>query len=126
MEICLDTDIVVDILRRREDVIEELKKISFTPAITAITVTELFMGERRGENLELLLREMKFYPLDFEAAVIAGKIYKELKKKGKLIDFRDLLIGAICIKFNLPLMTRNTRHFKRLTMYGLKLFNIHY
>ena len=41
--------------------------------------------------------------LDFslKAAMSAGKIYKALKSKGKMIDIENILIGAIAISNNL-------------------------
>jgi len=61
---------------------------------------------------------------DNKALIKASEIYASLKKKGKLIDERDLMIGAICISNNLPLATLNKKHFNRLKQYGLKMIDI--
>ena len=119
MEICLDTSIIIDLLRKKEKTVKQLLRLEFTPAITAVTVAELYMGERKDEKLDLVLKRLKFYPLDYESSRLAGKIYRALKKRGELIEFRDILIAAICIKHGIPLLTKNTKHFKRLEEYGL-------
>ncbi|RLE96119.1 MAG: type II toxin-antitoxin system VapC family toxin [Thermoprotei archaeon] len=98
--------------------------MEFVPAVTAVTVAELYMGERGGEKLDLVLRRLKFYPLDFESARLAGKIYRALRRRGEPIDFRDVLTGAICIRQGVPLVTRNVRHFKRLEELGLAVMSI--
>jgi len=48
-------------------------------------------------------------------------MYRDLKKRGELVDERDLLIAATAIALGVPLKTRNTAHYQRLTRYGLKL-----
>ncbi len=124
MEVCLDTDVLIDLLRGRREVVERLRGLEFVPAVTAVTVAELYMGERGGEKLDLILRRLKFYPLDFESARLAGKIYRALRRRGEPIDFRDVLTGAICIRQGVPLVTRNVRHFKRLEEFGLAVMSI--
>ncbi len=54
--------------------------------------------------------------LDFtiKAAMQAGKIYKDLKLKGMMIDIEDLLIGAVALSNNLKLATENRNHFDRI------------
>ena len=59
---------------------------------------------------------------DNEVLTKAGEIWIELKKSGELIDDRDVLIASVAITKNIPLLTRNVKHFKRLERFGLKLF----
>ncbi len=49
------------------------------------------------------------------------EIYRDLKFKGELIDERDLIVAATAISNDLPLLTRNRRHYERLLKYGLVL-----
>jgi len=114
---------MIDLLRGRREVVERLRGLELVPAVTAVTVAELYMGERAGEKLDLVLRRFKFYPLDFESARLAGKIYRILRGRGELVEFRDILIGAVCIRHGLPLVTRNVRHFKKLEEFGLTVIN---
>jgi len=50
---------------------------------------------------------------DNRAMIKASEIYAVLRRKGKLIDERDLMVGAICLSNNLPLATLNKKHFDR-------------
>ena len=124
MEVCLDTSIIIDLLRKREKITKKLLELEVVPTLTAITVTELYMGEKKGEKLDLILKRLKFYPLDFESSRLAGKIYKTLRRRGELVEFRDILIGAICIRYGVPLMTKNVKHFKRLEEFGLTVISL--
>ena len=61
-------------------------------------------------------------PLDNEVLREASSIWRELRESGKLIDDRDLLIGATAIAKDLPLWTKNEKHFSRLKKRGLVLW----
>jgi len=49
-------------------------------------------------------------------------LWCNLRQQGKVLDERDLFIGALCIEKDLPLWTFNKKHFKMLKDYGLRLF----
>jgi predicted nucleic acid-binding protein len=55
-----------------------------------------------------------------------GKIFAEqrvkLRKKNKLIDNFDLLIGSTALYYNLQLLTNNVKHFERIE--NLEIRNI--
>ncbi|MCK4476620.1 MAG: type II toxin-antitoxin system VapC family toxin [Methanophagales archaeon] len=53
-------------------------------------------------------------PFTEKTAKIAGEIMAELRREQKLIEIRDLFIGAECIENNTLLLTRNITHFERL------------
>ncbi|HEB62043.1 MAG TPA: type II toxin-antitoxin system VapC family toxin [Bacteroidetes bacterium] len=52
----------------------------------------------------------------------AARTYRELKKSGKPIGMRDIMIGGITIANNLSFSTNNTKDFKRIK--NLKLFTL--
>ncbi len=58
-------------------------------------------------------------PLSEEAATHAADQYATLCKQGKPLDDIDLLIAGIALANNPVLVTRNTKHFRRIE--GLKL-----
>jgi len=97
--------------------------------ITTITLYELIRGdvlagfnaEDSKEDYEKIFMVLHF---DNEAIIKASEIYATLKKEGRLIDERDLMIGAICISNNLPLATLNKKHFERLKKFGLRIVDI--
>lgn len=60
-------------------------------------------------------------PLDEALAIVAGDLRAEWKRHGTPVAYGDGLIAATAMGRNLTLVTRNTRHFARVT--GLKLEN---
>ena len=97
--------------------------------MTIITLYELTRGDVyvgfKGEEVKADYEKV-FYvlPLDNKSVVIASEIWSNLRRKGKLLDERDLLVGAICIANELPLATLNKKHFERLKEYGLEILEL--
>jgi tRNA(fMet)-specific endonuclease VapC len=58
-------------------------------------------------------------PLDVSAAMLAGEIYARLDRTEDRIGVQDALIAGICRRIDLPLATRNARHFRRVRGLGL-------
>lgn len=56
--------------------------------------------------------------LDTDASI---EIFKDLKKRGKLIPMRDLFIASSSIVNNCALATLNKKHFENIK--GLELLN---
>ena len=56
--------------------------------------------------------------LGYSEIILALKIFKDLVKKGDLINDNDIVIGAICINNNIPLLTLNKKHFKKTTKHA--------
>jgi predicted nucleic acid-binding protein len=86
-------------------------------ALTSVSVFELYagvVGKRRLSQIETLIRGVTILPLDVVEAVIAGKIYTQLKSKGQLIGTHDILIAATCVANTVPLYTKNVAHFSKI------------
>lgn len=84
-------------------------------ALTSLSVFELYAGvisKRRLIQIENFVKEIHIFPLNLVEAAIAGRIFTELKAKGKLIGNQDILIAGICIANSLPLLTKNVAHFE--------------
>jgi tRNA(fMet)-specific endonuclease VapC len=118
-----DTDLIVDFLRNREPGASTVVHLVQTGMlrITAISAFELRLGAdflRRREPIEALLSG-RTLPLDLLGALHAGRISSTLRSEGRPIDVRDALLAGVCLRFSLPLATRNTRHFYRVP--GLEL-----
>lgn len=120
---CLDTDILVAILRGREEAKEKVAELDEENkgATTSVNAFELFFGanksERKQENLKeasKLLERLTIFPLDLASSKKAAEISAKLATKGETIDFRDAMIAAIAIENGLTLVTRNQVHFKRI------------
>lgn len=122
--IVADTDVLIDALQGLPgltDLVEDLLR-GRRLATTAITRIELGVGagspsERDG--VEALLASVPVLPLDAEAAAVASRVGASLRSAGSGIPMADLAIGGICLALDVPLLTRNRRHFERIE--GLRL-----
>ena len=119
---CLDTDILVAILRGKEEARKKIDEIEDEKgATTSVNAFELFFGanksERKQENLKetsRLLERLTVFPLDLASSKRAGEIFAKLMAKGEEIDFRDAMVAAVAVENGLTLVTRNQVHFKRI------------
>jgi len=121
-----DTDVVIDFFSGAEpfaSTIADLMKVDGL-ALTSVTVFELYAGitgKKRLKQIDDLVSIMPVFPLEKKDAETGAQIYNDLKQAENLIGNQDILIAGICITHNLPLVTRNTEHFSRIS--HLKLFS---
>ena len=90
-------------------------------ALSTVCVFELEHGiwrakdaaqaSRRREFLDDLFAAVPSYPLTFDIARRAARIDAEAKRKGVVIPFQDLVIGATALEFGYAVATLNVRHF---------------
>jgi predicted nucleic acid-binding protein len=62
----------------------------------------------------LLTESLGVLPFDARVADEAANIYHRLRTTNRMIEFRDIFIAATCIVHNVPLVTRNKKHFERV------------
>jgi|SRR5659263_83566 len=120
MAIVVDTDILIDLLREKEYAvlkIEELEK-NQELATTDINAFELYFGaynsskkERNIVSTKGLLKTLILLHTNEEIMETAGRIFSEMRAKGKMIEIRDLLIAAISLHNGYKLLTKNRDHF---------------
>ncbi len=120
-KICLDSDIIIDILNNKKEVKEILESIGKEFYTTSINIFEAWYGRKDTEKIENLISALYKLSFDEKSAKLAAQILTELKDKGNLIEPRDMFIGAICIANEIALFTKNKKHFERLEKFGLKL-----
>jgi tRNA(fMet)-specific endonuclease VapC len=122
MGIVVDTDVLIDLLREKDDAVKKIRELEKNEelATTDINVFELYFGaynsNKRDKNLSStrgLLKNMTLLHTTEEAMEIGGRIYSDMKAKGKSIDIRDVLIAAITLQNGASLLTRNREHFER-------------
>lgn len=117
--VVVDTDIIIDYLKKRHPGAELLKKayLKYSIHITSITVYELLYGVQKSGKANLINRLLKYVtvvPFDDAAAKKAAAIHYALRNKGMDIGVKDSFIAGICDAHNMPLLTRNIDHFKRV------------
>lgn len=122
-KICLDTDIAIAIINGDKRVEQLIPRLSNYPVyLTAITVFELLLRETRLDIVKRFINDSEIIPFKEKEAIKASSVFKELKKKGLLVDMRDIFIAASCIANDCPLLTFNKKHFENIK--ELKLFDI--
>ncbi|MEO6547733.1 MAG: type II toxin-antitoxin system VapC family toxin [Ferruginibacter sp.] len=116
--ICLDTNILIAHKRSKQKALTRLYQLSleYTFAVTSVTAFELYRGDNSDEDIfwSQFFSQVKVLDFDLQTAMEAGRIYKELKSKGLMIDIEDILIAAIAITNKLTLATDNKNHFGRI------------
>ncbi|OYT52479.1 hypothetical protein B6U66_01885 [Candidatus Bathyarchaeota archaeon ex4484_135] len=123
--LCLDTDILVDYLRGPSEVVMSLFRLALDKDVmlstTVINAFEVWLGvflapepDRISKPTEEFLNSLVILDLDYEAAKEAGRLMATLRRKGTVIDVRDLLAGCIAKRYGLPMVTRNLRHYLRI------------
>lgn len=116
--VVVDTDLLIDFLRDKGDGVELVQNLIVANRlrITAVTAFELRVGsdfqDRRGHILRLLRsRTLSF---DLGCGLLAGEIAARLQAAGLGIGHADSIQAGTCLRYDLPLATRNRKHFERV------------
>ncbi len=126
--ICLDTNILVDLLRNKSDAVKwvEENESNNILATTIINVFELYSGAYKAHDSEnkilavkKLVGKLKILYFNDNGAEEAGRLNAQLESKGASLEKRDLFIGAIALLEGFALKTDNKKHFLRIV--GLKV-----
>jgi tRNA(fMet)-specific endonuclease VapC len=127
MEICLDTDVLVALLRNDKKIVSWFNLyFDSTFYITPISIHELYLGAYKHANkdkmvssLSQFLSQFTVLPLTNEMYALSGKELAEFEIEGRPLDLRDLLIGICARENGVCLKTNNVKHFSLVA--GLKL-----
>lgn len=126
--ICLDTGIVIDILRKKKETLLWLESLKREQplAITLITTFEIYRGIYGGgraieemETFEPLKKQLTLLPITESHLREAARESIRLQKAGMDIDIRDLFIGICAREEGCALKTNNPKHF--VNIQGLKI-----
>ena len=126
--IVVDSNVLIDYfagVSPSSEAVQELLE-SDRLALTTLTVFELNCGIQSRESandIELLVDASRIVlRLGIESAKHAAQQFRQLRNSGDLIPTPDLLIAGCCLAAELPLFTRNRRHFSRIP--HLELFDL--
>ncbi len=116
MKILLDTSVLIDVLRRRNqrrEALAELVRADQMLATTSLNVAELYAGMRLGEEAlsEAFLSGLECFDLTGTAARLAGKLKNQWAKRGRTLALADTVIAAIAIEQRCALLTDNHKDF---------------
>ena len=120
----VDTSIIVDIDRGKENVIELCKRLTSTNSafISTVSVSEILTGSYLRKDYktaikkaEKVLSQFRWVPLNGEAANIVAELNAYLISKGQPIEYQDAAIAAsFLVECCDLLLTENKDHFERL------------
>ena len=121
----IDTSVFIEFLRAKNKTKTDFYNLTINKniCISSITLFELYMGATTPDkelDIQILIQDLSILPVSNEVALMAAKIYKQLRKRNKLIEFRDILIAATCIINNMAIVSKNKKHFSRID--GLIVF----
>lgn len=116
--ILVDTSLLIDFFRKKNkknSIFYSLNQ-TYTIYISAVTEFEFLagVGDDNTRSITHFFESVTVCPFDSRASVIAGSIYRNLKSRNQMIEFRDIFIGATAIAQGLPIATLNEEHFKRI------------
>jgi len=124
--VVIDTDVASRLMRRTLPAVVADRLVGLTPAITFVTVGELFRGAvharwgaRRTTELTGWLARLVALPADQAVARRWGEITGEALRAGRPLPANDAWIAACCLTHEVPLATLNARHFAHVD--GLRL-----
>ncbi|MDQ3761533.1 MAG: type II toxin-antitoxin system VapC family toxin [Actinomycetota bacterium] len=121
-----DTDLIIDFLRGRGPGARLTRELLVERRLrlTAITGFELRVGTDFLDRREQIMRlfRSRTVTLDLASALRAGEIAAVLNGAGSTIGFADCIQAGICLRHDLPLATRNRKHFDRVD--GLRLVDV--
>lgn len=111
----LDTTILIDLFRGRQEAIVFLDKLSQEGSLSvcAVVVSEIFSGVRPAElsKVEEFLEAMNYVQIDYKTAKRAGLYKRDFQRKGINLSISDTLIASTAVDHSLTLVTKNVRHF---------------
>jgi hypothetical protein len=115
----VDTSVLIDYLRGRQDAAEllETERAAAPLYASEITRLEVLAGMKPAEQdgTRLLLSTLLWHPVDMEVAEEAGALGREWLRSHHTIDSADLAIAATAIRTGSRLLTLNVRHFPMFT-----------
>jgi len=121
--VLIDTNVIIDSLKGREETIELLEKIGLENiAISSISEMELYVGAFNKKELNFIKKRLqKIEIIDFDKRISrkSAELVFEFSKSHTL-DIPDSIIAATCLVYDISLLTYNTKDFKFIP--GLKLY----
>ena len=116
MKLLLDTSILIDALRlrnQRREWLAELVRGGHSLSTTTLNIAEIYAGMRPAEEskTEALLSGLQVYELSGASARLAGRLKNTWARKGHTLALADTIVAAIAIEGGCALLTDNRKDF---------------
>jgi len=121
--VILDTSFLVDVLRGDDAVVEWERRLDGETLglVTSVSVMELWEGIQLADAsseeraaVRTLLEGLVDVAFDRPAAMRAGQLNAVLRRRGEPVAVEDVMMGAVALERDEPVLTRNASDFERL------------
>ena len=118
MQVLLDTSILIDFLRKKEEsksIFSQIEAGQIKGFISAVTEAELISGkesevERKKLAIIKLIKLLKKIDVDNNIAQIAGQFRRDYN-----VSLLDCIIAATAFSQNVKIWTKNIKDFEKIT-----------
>ncbi|NOQ34678.1 MAG: PIN domain-containing protein [Methylococcaceae bacterium] len=122
--ILLDTDIVINVLRKKAETIDtllNLKQQKYRIYVCPVVIAEIYAGAfaKEYEQIATFFSYCQCLTIDESIGKIAGLYANQYRKAYNKISLEDYLIAACAKKYQLSLWTNNKKHYP---MQDIQLF----
>ncbi len=116
MKLLLDTSILIDVLRlrnQRRELLAELVRGGHILSTTTLNIAEIYAGMRPAEEgrTEALLSGLESYELSGSSARLAGRLKNTWARKGHTLALADAIVAATAMERGCALLTDNRKDF---------------
>jgi hypothetical protein len=111
MKVLIESSAIIEYLKGNAKV-KEIISNSEDFYVSTLTIFEVLLGEVEENKILDFFSAFNVIGLNKKDSVIASRIYKRLRDKGKLIGYFDILISAQAINRGLTLVTKDTDFLK--------------
>lgn len=80
--------------------------------ISSLSIFEILLGKVKEQDILDFLSAFKVLSFTRRDSIVASRIYKELKNKGKLVGVIDILLSSQAINKRLTLLTKDSDFLK--------------
>jgi len=111
MKVLIESSAIIEYLKGNAKV-KEIISNSEDFYVSTLTIFEVLLGKVEENKIIDFLSAFNVIGLNKKDSIIASRIYKRLRDKGKLIEYFDILISAQAINRDLTLVTKDTDFLK--------------
>jgi len=111
MKVLIESSAIIEYLKGNAKV-KEIISNSEDFYVSTLTIFEVLLGRVEENKILDFLSAFNVIGLNKKDSIIASRIYKRLRDKGKLIGYFDILISAQAINRDLTLVSKDTDFLK--------------
>jgi hypothetical protein len=111
MKVLIESSAIIEYLKGNVKV-KEIISNSEDFYVSTLTIFEVLLGKVEENKILDFFSAFNVIGLNRKDSIVASRIYKRLRDKGKLVGYFDILISAQAINRGLTLVTKDTDFLK--------------